>query len=270
MNIRKTLLCVTLGLAVSAATLAQEAVPPDRSLASGEYVEAGLPSKDRVWSGDDLATAAEALARLAESEPGHLPRFESPRSGEVFARLTTAENLKISADESLPLGVRFPQAIAHLKATSELLKVYLGSYLKKATGTGEMVELMGSQLRSTRTLLRLVDEQLPTLDPNAADYQTRMAGLDQMRHGLATMVAGVLTSASDREGLSPALRLRLVGYLDAELPAMIPYLTADSRAEAVRRLETLAGGDEPEELKAALAQLLGKAKEAATAKAVPE
>jgi hypothetical protein len=263
MSTCKTIHCMTAGLLLSVAALAQEVTPPDRSLSSLEYVELGLPSKDRVWDGDDLVAAAEALKKLAERDPSQLPRVDSPRSGAVFARLTAAANLEVFADPALPLDQRVHTSLANLKGTGELLKVYLGTFLKQATGAEELAELVGAQLRSTRALLGLVPELLQRIDPDAPDYQIRMGGLDQMRRGLATMLAGVLSSLRDKKTYSSVLRIRLVGYLDETLPAMIPHLTPDSQAETVRQLETMVKAPELEDLRAPLTQLLEKAREAA-------
>jgi hypothetical protein len=112
----------------------EHATPEDRSLTSDEYIRLGLSAHDRLWSGDDMASATKVLSGIAQRDPGQLPRYRSEHSGAVFARLTAAQNLEFYRNRSLPLDVRFPQAITYFESTNQLLKLYLAAHLKKATG----------------------------------------------------------------------------------------------------------------------------------------
>ena len=63
----------------------------DHSLRSEEYVRLGLPAPDKVWSGAEMIQASKVLASFTQERAGLLPRYKSPRSGDVFARLTSIE-----------------------------------------------------------------------------------------------------------------------------------------------------------------------------------
>src|SRR5687768_13419983 len=65
----------------------------DHSLPADKYIELGLPSYDRTWSGPEMTAAANALRSIAATSPQQLPRLNSGRSGAVFARIMAPDNL---------------------------------------------------------------------------------------------------------------------------------------------------------------------------------
>src|SRR5260370_366536 len=94
-----------------------------------------------------MATAAKVLASIAKNDPRHLPRYRSGRSGDVFARLTSPQNLARFRDRSLPIKTRMEEMIAFMPAASLVNKIYLAAFLGKATGDSELVEVTGAVLR---------------------------------------------------------------------------------------------------------------------------
>lgn len=150
----------------------------DESFTPEEYIRLGLPAHDREWSGDDMVNVEKILASIAQKGYRHLPRYKSERSGVVFARLTSPQNLDLFRNRSLPLGPRLSQSLNYLQASNQVNKLYLSAFLKKDVRDSELVELMGSLLRSTAVLLELVDELLPTLNKDEPSYEVRMQGLE--------------------------------------------------------------------------------------------
>jgi hypothetical protein len=117
---------------------AAQGAAEDVSLSARDYIARGLPAPDRIWLGNDVETAANVLATLAEQGHGQLPRAGSARSGEVFTRMTSADNLAYYRDRTLPLNARLPLALTHLQAGSQLLKLYLAQFLTNDVRDTEM------------------------------------------------------------------------------------------------------------------------------------
>lgn len=224
------------GVPVAAAEVSEAQPPADRSLALNEYLESGIPSIDRTWSGVDLERAVGILEQIASRNGGHVPRYQSPSSGGVFDRLTTERNLELYRNRSLPLEARFPDAMQYLQAVNQLAKLYVKEYLENSVGDSELVEVVGATLRITVVMLELVNEFLPTLDPADPTYPTRMAGLQQMKSGMAEVVAGALQTLTEPHRTSELKRL--CNYLAATLPAIFPELSEGGRTEAKIQLQT--------------------------------
>ncbi|HEX4611355.1 MAG TPA: hypothetical protein VH092_24390 [Urbifossiella sp.] len=212
---------------------------PDESLTPDEYIRLGLPAHDRVWLGHDMAQAAKVLSAVAKAGGRRLPRYESERSGAVFSRLTSPHNLDGLRNRSLAVDARLPLATNYIQASNQVLKLYLAAFLKNEVRDSELVELMGAQLRATVVVLDLVDEFLPTLNKEDATYPVRMRGLEGMKMGLGSVVAGCLQTLTERDSYRAGELVRLVGYMEETFPHLATRLPPGSRTELVTRLRSL-------------------------------
>jgi hypothetical protein len=268
-------LTLILGLFVCRLTAADRApakrpapTPPsaaDRSLPDDRYVELGLASYDRTWTGREMTTAAARLDALASKNPEQLPRFGSPSSGRTFARLIAPENLDFFANKSLPLDARFGQALEYFQSFNGVMKLYLAAFVNgnKVDG-GDLIELSGAQLRNCRMMLDLVDEFLPKIPKDDPQYAARMAGVDKMRSGLALVVIGSCETLTEERSFSVADRRKLVGFCRQTFPAIVPKLTAASQAEVVQRIAALAADERLADLNPALTSLRDEVRAATT------
>jgi hypothetical protein len=250
-------------------TAQRDADPPvndERSLTLEEYIEAGLPAHNRVWSGTDMARAAKALAEIAGEDYGRLPRYRGERSGAAFDRLTSVENLEPYGNLDLPIAQRLPDALNHLQSTNQLLLLYVNAINQQGFGGGELVEIMGSILRMTALIFDLTDEFLPTLDKNDPSYPTRLKGLAQMRGGASTTISGCITSLTESPAYSTAELKRLIGYLRETLPDLLPRLDPESALEIQVRLQSFTKDDDLAHLKPDLDALAKDAEKIVPAK----
>jgi hypothetical protein len=230
--------------------------PADKSLALDEYIKAGVPASDRHWAGDDMARAAAALATMAGKDSGSLPRYGSPRSGQLFDRITADDNLELHRNGSLPLSLRLPDVLKYMEAENKIFKLYLGAFNTKAAGDREMVELAGTQLRLSVVVLRLVGEFMPTLKKDDPTYPVRMNGLKQMRAGLAEMVLGNLKTLTESQFFRTTELKRLAGYLQDTLPSILPELPPASRSETLVVIRSYLADPKMQYLKPELNKLL--------------
>ncbi|MFY0529913.1 hypothetical protein ACN28I_44355 [Archangium gephyra] len=130
------------GKAPGPSPVSQPAPPAveDRSLGLEQYVELGVPSAEGSWDGEDYVLAAQALAAIAQKNPAELPRYQSTRSGPLFARLTAFENVDaIEKLEVAPLA-RVQLAGSVMEPVSQILMLYIGANENGSFST-EMIEL---------------------------------------------------------------------------------------------------------------------------------
>jgi hypothetical protein len=152
--------------------------PSDRSLDMDSYIAMGIPAPDRVWNSEDMARVADVLTKLAAKDAGRLPRFKSQRSGRLYDRITSSEDLAQFRDRSLPIDVRLPRVMDYLNAANSLLKLYYSHFVKHDVGDDDMVGLFAIVLQTTAVACPLLGEFVPTLDKNDPSYATRMQGLE--------------------------------------------------------------------------------------------
>ncbi len=211
--------------------------PLDESLPLQEYIEAGMPAYDRSWAGNDMMRAATALKSLTQAELSHLPRYQSERSGEMFQRITAKDNLDFYRNQSLPVQQRLPDVILYGQGNQQILLLYRNAFQGNAVADSEVVELMGGQLRLQVVLLGLMNEFLPTLDENDPTYPARLAGVKQMKNGLATVVSGCLDTLTESHAFRSSELKRFISYLGVTLPVIFPDLPEGSQTETITRLK---------------------------------
>ncbi len=237
----------------------------DESLTSEEYLRLGMPAADRDWSSIDMGQAKVVLAKLPGGN-ANLPRYQSPRSGAFFARITSAQNLELFQNRTLPLDARMPLALDYGDASNHVFKVYVAAFLKKAVRDSEMVELLGAQLRMAVVNVELMDELLPKLDQDDPTYQVRMQGFEQAKRGIASVVMGALQTFDERQSFRQSELKRLADYLRDTFPTLVPLLPQGARTETITRLKKMQDDPSRGDYRPALQELLSKLDSTAVAK----
>jgi hypothetical protein len=245
-----------------APAIGESSGPSDETLTVEEYIQAGLPAPDRDWSGDDMVNAERVLRALSQKSDSQLPRYQSKRSGSVFARMTSPENLGLLMNKDLPLAVRMAQATNYSQSYNGFLKLHLHACLKDRLRDSELVELMGAQFRLLVVMLELLDQFLPTLDKDDPAYQTRIQALEAIKGSLATIVAGGLQALTERAIYRGTELARLVGYMRETFPLIVPRLSPGARLETTVRLESLQKDPAMKDLHEELGELLRETKQA--------
>jgi hypothetical protein len=243
--------------------------PDDKSLSPEEYLQKGIPAPDRPWSGVELMKVANIFTAMAQRDAGDLPRYESARSGTVFSRLTDRQNLELYRNLSLPLEQRMPVAMSHQEATNALTKIYLGAYNQRKSGTDELVELLGSQLRVCVVMLELMQEFLPTLDKQDPSYPVRMEGVEAMKGGLASVVAGALVTLTERDAYKVPELKRMISHLRETLPGILPHVSDANRTETLVRLRSFKDDAAMQALNPELGELLSEVEAVLKPEATP-
>jgi hypothetical protein len=245
-----------------ASTVAEEELehskPADLSLTIAEYEELGIPSCRRLWNSGDMAKAARVLADIAENDAAKLPRLDSPRSGKVFARITSDDNLDQVRAGSLPKAIRMGFGLQFMQAAISIKKTYSSGLRQEKTGGEEVAGLVGLNLRIAVALSRLVDEFASTLDKNDPALAQRLSGLKEMKSGMSTILLGALSQATESKALDSTARRSLLKSFDETLPVLIRSIPPSIRKDAVAQLKELSEKPEYAQHKMLMDSLLDK------------
>lgn len=228
------LLASSLGVQTSPAVY-----PLDHSLSAQEYVQLGMPAPDRTWGPDDYQRALAVLSQLGSKDPSLLPRFGSESSGVVFERLAARENLSILTVESFPIETRLNLGMELQAAAKSVLMVYLTPASQNVVFDDELAELMGLLLAVTADLADSLEEFRDLLPPDDPKMEVRLQGFERMRSATSEMVAGVLTSVSERETYRTPARRRLSLHVLESVPRLAVHQTDLQRQEIAGRLAAL-------------------------------
>ena len=207
------------------------AVPNDKSLTTAEYVQLGMPTPDRVWTGRDMDQARKVVSKLAGEDASKLPRYESPRSGKVFARITNPDALASFNRPELTVEERLRAVTEYANPLTGVLMVYMLADPGGQTLASEHVELFGISLRAAVLMVPLTEAYLLTIDPNDPTYPTRQIGREGMRQGLAKTINHLLKLQTETRAFTESDRGRFLSYTEETLPALYVYLPDATKTE---------------------------------------
>jgi hypothetical protein len=234
----------------------------DLSLPLEEYQKLGVPAVDKAWTGAEMATAARVLKQLAATDERQLPRYQSKRSGALFARITSAKDLQPWSDRKVPLNERIGPAVRYMDATNQILLIYLLAFQKQKVRDTEVLELMAHIFRLSVTVQDRAEELMLTLDKNDPKYPVRIQGLTQMNQGLAMTVSGGLTTVTERQHHRTEELRRFTKVLQETLPRIVPRLLPEAQAETIKKLENMQRDRALQDLQPDLSELVNSVTEA--------
>lgn len=239
----------------SVASETTKPAPPDDSQDVSELIKLGMPAPDRDWVSFDMQRAAAVASKLGASSPGHLPRFQSPKSGEMFARMASAKGLQFYQNETLPIASRLSDMAEYMGEASTITKIYMAAFLAGKVGGRELIEFIGGMLQIVAIESELMDGFVRTIPIDDPNYANRLKGMQMVRQGLAEVVAGSLTALTENANFSASERVILLGYQKLYFPIILPRLTDASRMEALTRVKEMCEDDALKELRPAICEL---------------
>jgi len=247
---------------------APRAAPADASLTTQEYVQLGVPDPARPWTGAELGQAVRALTQLAQQRPDALPRHQSPRSGVLFARLTTTPDLSSLGDQDATLEQRGRTAEAFLAAASPMFGLYEAALARGAVDNRDAIEVVGWQYRCLAAVLGFAAEAGPQLDPEDPEHAARLKAFDAARADAGSAVKFTV-DAMRASSTSADERRTLLGQLQETFPTILPTLTASAQSELLTSLRQLDADPAQADLDPDLGFLIDESQRAAAASSLP-
>jgi len=137
----------------------------DQSLSIEEYKDMGMPDPNRVWDTEELTTAINVLSGIKWSKPYILPRKNSEKSGELFKRMISLDNMFFGKGDSLQLHEKAILSSEFLQIFGRWQDVYTHPMLKKQYYHTELVDISINEVRITEMMVELQKEIMASDDP---------------------------------------------------------------------------------------------------------
>jgi hypothetical protein len=240
---------------VSAPAAQQLPAAADHSPPIEELMRMGMPAPDRVWSPDDMGNAIEVCRKLMADDIEKLPRYEGKTSGAMFSRMISKENLGAALSEKFPQAGRGPILMVWFGHVGNLVKVYAEAMTKGKAFDAEVTEIFSLLTGLWAPVLEFGEDHINSLSPTDPRRESKLAGFEQMKHGMDTGLTGLLTSIGDGQGYLPKYRLKMIQALRPELPKLQRYMKPLAQKEMPGRIDKLCQSEKDAECKAALIDL---------------
>jgi hypothetical protein len=225
-------------------------VAADHSFEPAVYIQKGLPAHDRKWSGDDYEQALAILRTIASQDATQLPRFGSPASGLMFARMVSLDNLSLYNNKTVALDLRLQERGAILTNLGLLIGLYASVSTAEKVFDAELIELTRLTLETCVDVPQMLDKAMASASPEIRQKsQLELAG------GFAQIVNGCLTSLTEKQLYRTANLIRLAQTLERTLPAIIPFLPPGTQQEIPVRLKQIIEQESDPELKSNLIRI---------------
>ncbi|MCG8310173.1 MAG: hypothetical protein MI975_22435 [Cytophagales bacterium] len=142
-----------------------EPAPKDFSLSIDEYMEMGMPGPEKIWDSEDLINANNTLSRIKWEDPRKLPGKGSKKSGKLFDRLISRENLAFLNVDSLALNEKALLLMNYLQVYENWRYIYTDVRYKTQYHHRELVDIQLFGLGLLQLMLDFADKIQTSDDP---------------------------------------------------------------------------------------------------------
>ena len=224
-------------------------VPPDDSLTPSQYSKLGVPDVNVPWSAKEYAAAAAVLVELDRTQ---LPRYASPKSGQLFKQLIASQGSFIeSIWTSAYLGEDTFESSAELPSAP---RIYAWNHGDHFLFDRELLEIHAAILEYRVEELESLAEQHSNLTQLAEEGRTetqerQVAKLQesrqQLRDDLGRMTVyslAALIQLAEMDATRVETRRALRDYFDDLVPRASAQLSPErvkAVAQATRKIAAL-------------------------------
>lgn len=249
-----SLLLTALLLAPSVAT-----AQADESFSMESYRSLGVPPADKVWGNEEYRKAVDVLLQ----EPVRsLPRFESKRSGAMFARIIATENL-LPAGGYQTIVDRGPEATQaafirmtdYMEPLTKLRDYYLQKGEVKQPYGKEVVRLSFFMVQSARAVVDLTEAFISTLPEQKRMASSTVDSKNRLREGLRQLILRSIEMLGEEESYDDADLEFLAEGLRQDLPMIAGYFNAAQVKSLRVQIATLSDKHRSPKVRASLQRL---------------
>ncbi len=144
----------------------------DHSLTLAEYQELGMPDYSKVWNMEDYSNAFYVLNTLKYQNLKALPSRDSEKSGVLFSRMISIDNLSFLQDETLPLYAKADMIKWFVNSLMELKVAYTNIGMNRQYYVRELNDIDITRMRVAQRMLDLGKKINESEDPSDVDMQS--------------------------------------------------------------------------------------------------
>jgi len=189
MTILKNAIILILTVSFAAASC-KKSETKDLSMTVKEYQALGMPDPGKVWKNSEYENANIMMGTLKIDNPLRLPRKNSKKSGQVFQRLISEENLEFVNDTTAPLSLRAFKIQTYPFFVSALTSLYTVNANDKPYYPGELMDIRIFSLHLNEAMFRLSEKIMKSTDEGDISLQSGQQSVKHNYLNLITLLLG--------------------------------------------------------------------------------
>lgn len=226
----------------------------DHSLSLEEYYELGMPGHEHVWNMSDYSNAFYVINTLKYENPKTLPTRASEKSGLLFARMISLENLSFLQDITLPLHAKADMIKWFVNTLMELKVAYTTPGTQGQPYIQELIDIDIFRLRVSHKMLELGKQINESDDPSDVDMQSDYPQIQQM---YVNLLAELLGKHQQTE-LIPTETLELLSdSISASVNMNMHWFDESAAGTIQEALRTVSDGPSSKKIKGNYQELIG-------------
>ena len=137
----------------------------DYSLELGQYREMGIADPGVAWDFEEIRIAHSSLSSIKWDKPFELPRKDSEKSGLLFDRMISLENMTFLDVDTLKLHEKAYYSLEFLKTMESWKELYTNPLWKIQYYQRELVDININEVRVTQVMMNIAEQIMVSEDP---------------------------------------------------------------------------------------------------------
>ena len=212
----------------------QRTVQQDQSFTLEEYQKRGIPELDLSWEIEDYELVYEQLSKIKFQQAMSLPRKDSKKSGMLFDRLISGENLAFVDNDSIPLADKVFRIRYFGDFMDDLIYIYTDIFSREQYYNVELTYLYAAKLAVGEKMMDLAKR---ILSSESEDDRSYVSGLEAIRYIYLNKLHFVMEKQQFRSLYSKKEYRMLCDSVAAALNRNMEWFDAEMASKMAQQLQ---------------------------------
>jgi hypothetical protein len=208
----------------------------DLSFTLKEYEERGMPDIKNPWSERDLMKAHITLGTIRTKSFQSMPRKESSRSGALFSRIVSKDNLAFLNDPGMALHDMAFQIQTTSSFLNDLGRMYTDNLKPQQYYHEELIEIFIYEIFVKEKMLELAERIKNSKVPDDISMQR---GHKSIVNGYVNLITTMIKNQEKTKAFSARELRRLNKEVAVSISNNIKYLDSESKQKLTEEIKSI-------------------------------
>jgi hypothetical protein len=208
----------------------------DHSLTIKEYENIGMPDIKTQWSERDLMKAHVTLGTIRTKSFQAMPRKRSSRSGAVFSKIVSRENLSFLNDPKKALHDMAYEIQTTASFMNDVGRMYTDNLKQEQYYHEELIEIFIHEIYVKEKMLELAERIMNSKDPDDISMQR---GHKSIVNGYVNLITTMIKNQEKTKAFAARELKRLNKAVAQSISNNLKYLDSASKQQLIEEITTI-------------------------------